>query len=283
MRSFTLNTSDQVLAIAHKELTDRLRNRWVWTVSALLFLCTVAIALFGAAPVGVVGNKGAGAAMASLMNLVAYLVPLIALILGCGAIIDEKQRGTLDLILVYPLSPRAYFAGTFLGFTLALAIAVVVGFALSGLLLVLWVGVSAVEYLALTGLALLLGTTFLALSFLVSLLARERGRAIASSVFLWIFAIFVFDLILVGILVLSGGKLPASLFGALLLANPADCFRLLCFQWIGSAATPLGLASVAPAGLPASLLLVILCLWVVVPAVVSYWLFQRRVDRDALV
>jgi len=272
-----------VLAIARKELTDRLRNRWVWTVSALLFLCTVVIALFGAAPVGVVGGKGAGAAMASLMNLVAYLVPLIALILGCGAIIDEKQRHTLDLILVYPLSSRAYFAGTFLGFALALAIAVVVGFALSGPLLVLWVGVSAIEYLILTFLALLLGTAFLALSFLVSLLSRERGRAIASSVFLWIFAVFVFDLILVGILVASGGKVPATLFGTLLLANPADCFRLLCFQWIGSAATPLGLASVAPSKLPAGLLLAVLGLWVVVPAGASYALFQRRVDRDALV
>jgi len=278
-----LSTSNVVVAIARKELTDRLRNRWVWTVSALLFLCTVVIAFFGAAPVGVVGGKGAGAAMASLMNLVAYLVPLIALILGCGAIIDEKQRGTLDLILVYPLSPRAYFAGTFLGFALALAIAVVVGFALSGILLVLWVGVPVIEYLTLTVLALVLGTAFLALSFFVSLLSRERGRAIASSVFLWIFAIFVFDLILVGVLVASGGKVPATLFGALLLANPADCFRILCFQWIGSAAAPLGLASVAPAGLPAPLLLAILCLWVVVPAVASYWLFQRRVDRDALV
>jgi len=278
-----LNTSEVVVAIARKEVTDRLRNRWVWTVSALLFLCTVVIALFGAAPVGVVGGKGAGAVMASLMNLVAYLVPLIALILGCGAIIDEKQRGTLDLILVYPLSPRAYFAGTFLGFALALALAVVVGLVLSGLFLVLWVGVPAIEYLILTLLALALGAAFLALSFLVSLLSRERGRAIASSVFLWIFAVFVFDLILVGILVASGGKLPATLFGALLLANPSDCFRLLCFQWLPSAAAPLGLAAVAPAGLPAWLLLAILTLWVAVPAAASYALFQYRVDRDALV
>ncbi len=278
-----MNTTDVVLAIARKELTDRLRNRWVWTVSLLLALCTLVIAFFGAAPVGVVGGKGAGAAMASLMNLVAYLVPLIALILGTGAIIDEKQRHTLDLILVYPLSPGDYFAGTFLGFTLALAIAVVVGFAVAGAVLALWLGIPVAEYLVLTALALLLGTAFLALSFLVSLLSRERGRAIASSVFLWIFAVFVFDLILVGILVLSGGKVPANLFGVLLLANPSDCFRLLCFQWIGSAATPMGLASVAPKGLPAPLLLGVLLLWIAVPITASYTLFRRRVIRDALV
>ena len=109
-----------ILIIARKELTDRLRNRWVWTVSALLCVSALAIAFFAATPVGVVGGKGGGAAMASLMNLGVYLVPLVAMILGCGAIIDEKQRGTLDLILVHPLTIGAYFAGTFLGFAAAL-------------------------------------------------------------------------------------------------------------------------------------------------------------------
>ena len=272
-----------ILTIARKELTDRLRNRWVWTVSALLCVSALAIALFGAAPVGVVGGKGGGAAMASLMNLAVYLVPLIAMILGCGAIIDEQQRGTLDLILVQPLSVGAYFAGTFLGFALALAIAVGSGLAIAGVVTSLWLGVAVGEYLALILLALLLGGAFLALSFLVSLLARERGRAIASSIFVWLFAVFVFDLLLVGLLIVSAGKVPAALFGALLLANPADVYRLLCLHWIGSAASSMGLASVVESGMPAGMLFGTLVLWIVLPLTVSYLLLRRRIAEDRLV
>jgi len=272
-----------ILTIARKELTDRLRNRWVWTVSALLCVAALAIAFFGAAPVGVVGGKGGGAVLASLMNLAAYLVPLIAMILGCGAIIDEKQRGTLDLILVQPLSAGAYFAGTFFGFALALTIAVGSGLAIAGVVTGLWLGVAVGEYLLLLVLALLLGAAFLALSFLVSLLARERGRAIASSVFVWLFAVFIFDLLLLGLLIVSAGKVPAALFAALLLANPADVYRLLCFHWVGSTAAPMGLASVVESGMPAGLLLGTLVLWIVLPLALSYGLFRRRVANDTLV
>jgi len=272
-----------ILTIARKELTDRLRNRWVWTVSALLCVAALAIAFFGAAPVGVVGGKGGDAVLASLMNLAAYLVPLIAMILGCGAIIDEKQRGTLDLILVQPLSAAAYFAGTFCGFVLALTIAVGSGLAIAGVITGLWLGVPVGEYLGLLALALLLGAAFLALSFLVSLLARERGRAIASSVFVWLFAVFIFDLLLVGLLIVSAGKVPAPLFAGLLLANPADVYRLLCFHWVGSTASPMGLASVVESGMPAGLLLGALVLWIVVPLALSYGLFRRRVANDTLV
>ena len=269
------SSTTTILTIARKELTDRLRNRWVWTVSTLLCVSALAIVFFGAAPVGVVGGEGGAAAMASLTNLAVYLVPLIAMILGCGAIIDEKQRGTLDLILVQPLTIGAYFAGTFLGFAVALVIAVGSGLAIAGAVTALWLGVGVAEYLMLLLLALLLGGAFLALSFLVSLLARERGRAIAASVFVWLFAVFVFDLCLVGLLIASSGKVPAPLFGALLLANPADVFRLLSLHWVGSAATPIGLSSLAGSGMSPVVLFGMLLLWIVLPLTVSYALTLR--------
>lgn len=277
-----MKPTDVVLSIARKELSDRLRNRWIWTVSALLALSALAIAFFGSAPVGVVGVQRTGAAMASLMNLAVYLVPLLALILGCGALIEEKQRGTLDLILVYPLSTVEFFFGTFLGFALALAVAVVSGFVLSGAVLSLWAGVDAGEYLVMVALALMLGVVFLALAFLLSILAKDRGRAVASSVLVWICTIFIFDLLLVGVLILSKGKVSTGLFSVLLLLNPTDVFRMLCFKWIGSAASPLGLAAVIPSGLSTALFTGVLVLWMAVPLFLSYALFQRRVANDTL-
>lgn len=271
-----------VLTLARKEFADHLRNRWIWTVSALFLVSALAIAFFGTVGVGVAGAQAGGAVMASLMNLAVYLVPLSALMLGCGAIIDEKRRGTLDLTLVYPVSTGEYFAGTFLGYGLGLVLALVCGLVPAGVILVWWAEIDTMEYLRLLGLALLLGVAFLALSFLLSLLARDRGRAIASAVLVWIVAVFVFDLILVGTLVLYPGEISAKAFGLLMLLNPSDVYRLLCFKWIGSAASPLGLATVMPPFSAFTLILVLL-LWAVVPLVLSHQIFRRRVAADTLV
>ncbi len=273
---------DAVLSIVGKELGDGLRNRWIWTVSALIATSVLAIAFFGAAPVGVTGRQGGGVVIASLVNLAVYLVPLLALLLGCGAVIDEKQRGTLDLILVYPISLGEYFSGAFLGFALALTIAIAVGFGVSGIVLMSWFEIEVGAYLGLAGLAVALGVVFLSLSFLVSIAARDRSRAVVSLVFVWIFSVFVFDLLLLGLLVVSGGELPAALFSTLLLMNPTDVFRLLCFKWISGVASPLGLTTAMPF-VPSTLLLgVALLAWGALPLIVSYSLFRHRVANETL-
>jgi Cu-processing system permease protein len=251
-------------------------------VSALFLTSTLAIALFGSAPVGVTRVEGGGLTLASLMNLSAYLVPLLALILGAGAIIDEKRRGVLDLVLVYPISTGEYFAGAFVGQFLALAAALVLSYVPTGVVLHFAVGADAVEFLLLLGLALLLGAVFLAISFLVSILTRDRSRGLASSLLVWIVAVFIFDLVLVGGLVAYPGQVPAALFGFLLLLNPIDVFRLICFKWVGSAATPLGLATVM-LPVPTAVLLAALAFWALVPFVLSYLMFRRRVATDRLV
>ncbi len=274
--------SSAIATVARKELTDGLRNRWVWIVSMLLATSVLVIAFFGTATVGVQGVRGGGALIASLMNLAVYLVPLLALIMGCGAIIDEKQRGVLDLILVYPISTGEYFAGTFLGFALALAVAIVSGFGVAGVVLTLWSGVEVGAYVLLCGLALVLGVVFLGLSFLLSLLSRDRTRAVVASLFVWIGSVFVFDLVLVGVLIATGGELPSGLFRALLLLNPTDVFRILCFKWIGSSASSLGLSTLTEFVPSTALLAGVLVAWVVVPLCLSYALFQRRVANDTL-
>jgi Cu-processing system permease protein len=271
-----------MLVIARKELADGLRNRWVWIVSAALAGAVLTIAFFGSAPVGVAGVQTSGALLASVMNLVVYLVPLLAMVLGCGAIIDEKQRGTLDLILLSAVTPLAYVTGTFAGFAAALAVAVATGLGLASIVLVSSYGLDATECFTLIALAVMLGSVFLAIAFLVSLLARERGRAIVCSVFVWLLAVLVFDLLLVGVLVASDGKVPQWLFSALLLANPTDLFRMVCFHRLGTAAGALGLATIK-AFLPSMAVLGAFSLaWIIVPLAMTHGLFKRRVRMDSL-
>jgi len=276
-----LKRADAVLAIARKELSDRLRNRWIWTVSLLVLATTLAIAFLSAAPVGVVGAHGPGVVMASILNLAVYLVPLLALVMGAGAIIEEKRRGLLDLMLTYPVSAAEYFAGTFIGYASALAIALVMSFVPTGVILSVTAGIDLGQYALLLVLVLGLGTAFLALSFLISILSRDPARGVASAVLVWILAVLVFDLVLVGILIGFGEALPVTVFGAMLLLNPTDVFRLIAFTWVGSAASPLGLATVSPP-FPSAVLCAVLALWAVVPLWLSHRLFQKRLATDQL-
>ncbi len=281
-RISSLRRLDAIWTIACEELAARVRNRWVWIVGALFLASALAIGLLGSVPAGVVRLRGGGAVMASLMNLSVYLVPLLALVLGAGAIIDEKARGTLDLVLTYPVSPAEVFAGTFLGYGMALFVAIGSSLLPVGVALRRLVGVQPGEYLVFAGLTLLLGLAFLSLAFLVSIVSRDRARAVAHAIFLWVVAVLVYDLVLVGVLVLYRETIPPASFGYLLLLNPSDVFRLLCFHWVGSAASPLGLATVRPPFSPATLTAT-LAAWVGVPLFLTHGLFARRLAADRLV
>ena len=119
--------------------------------------------------------------------------------------------------------------------------AIVSGFGGAGVVIYFRQGLDLGPYLSLIVLALVLGVVFLGLSFLLSILSRDRGRAIVSSVFVWICFVLVFDLMLVGALVVSEGGIPDEVVSGLLLLNPTDVFRILCFKWIAGSGSPLGL------------------------------------------
>ena len=81
------------------------------------------------------GFRGIEATIASLVSLVIYLVPLIALILGYDAIVGEREEGSLDLLLSMPLTRIELLLGKFVGLACALAFSTLAGFGLAGIVL----------------------------------------------------------------------------------------------------------------------------------------------------
>ena len=82
----------QIKIIAAKEFRDRIRNRWVIAVAIIFTAFALAIAYFGSAQQGEVGLRNIEVTIASLVSLVIYLIPLIALILGYDAIVEMCIR-----------------------------------------------------------------------------------------------------------------------------------------------------------------------------------------------
>ena len=265
-----------ILAVAGTEFRDRLRNRWVLVVAVLFTAFALLIAYFGSAQQGAVGWRGIDVTIASLVSLVIYLVPLIALILGYDAIVAERERGSLDLLLSLPITRFELLLGKFAGLAGALGSATLAGFGAAGLVLYSQVGGSVLDhYVGFIVSALLLGLVFLSLAVMVSVLATDRVRASGAAIALWFFYVLVYDLLLLGGLVAAAGRFSLKFFPVLLLLNPTDVFRILNIFGYADVQRLYGLATVFPESLANPALLGgVMLLWIIVPLAIAAWRFK---------
>lgn len=270
----------QIGIVAGKEFQDRIRNRWVLAVALVFTVFALVIAYFGGAQQGSVGFHSIDVTIASLVSLVIYLIPLIALLLGFDAIVGERERGSLDLLLALPITRLELLLGKYLGLAAALALSTLAGFALVAGLLWQRFGVAGLyHYGGFVASSVLLGLAFLSLALLLSVLARDRTRASGLAIALWFALVLVFDLLLLGLLVASGGELGGWLGGDavayLLLLNPADVFRILNVFSLDDMARLYGLASVVPPALGNPWLMGgAMLAWIVAPLALAGWRFK---------
>lgn len=269
----------QALAIARKEFRDRLRSRWALTVAAVFTVFALSIAYLGAAQQGAVGFRGIELTIASLVSLAIYLMPLIALILGYDAIVGERERGSLDLLLSLPITRFELLLGKYLGLTGALALATLLGFGLVGIAIG-WQGgrYALFHYGGFMLSALLLGMVFLSLAVLVSTFARGKSAASGAAIGLWFVFVLIYDLMLLGALVASEGGMPAWLVSALVLLNPTDVFRLLNIFSLEELKSLYGLATVVPDTLTEPWALgLAMAVWIAAPLGIAYAKFRKVV------
>ena len=74
---------------------------------------------------------------------------------------------------------------------------------------------------------MLLGAAFLGIGYALSAIARRPGAAAGLAVGLWLVLIVLYDLgLLAAVVADDGGRFTAEVFPWLLVANPADAFRL---------------------------------------------------------
>ncbi|MDP2263116.1 MAG: ABC transporter permease subunit [Hydrogenophaga sp.] len=266
----------QVQAVAAKEFRDRLRNRWVLAVALVFTVFSLLITYFGSAAQGQIGPRSIELTIASLVSLVIYLIPLIALLLGFDAIVGERERGSLDLLLALPITRLELLLGKYLGLAGALTLSTVAGFALVAVLLFQrfsWGGLY--HYGGFVISSVLLGLAFLSLAVLLSVLARDRTRASGLAIALWFAMVLVFDLLLLGLLVATGGQFGGDLLAYLLLLNPADIFRILNVFSLDDVRRLYGLASILPPALgQLSWLTTAMLAWIVVPLALASWRFK---------
>ena len=271
-----------VLTIAAREIREGVRNKWVQGATLVLFAIALSLALLGSTPAGTVKASALAVIVVSLSSLSIFLLPLIALILSYDGIAGEAERGTLLLLLSYPVARWQIIFGKFLGHTAILAIATIIGYGGVGFI----VGFTSegsgdawMPFLAMIGSSVLLGAVFAAIGTLVSAFARERAIAAGLALGLWLFFVIVFDMVLLGILAGdSDQRIGPGVVPYLLMLNPADIYRYFNLTGFENVRTFAGMAGLGGSiEIAPGLLIGALFAWIAVPLTLAATVFRRRV------
>lgn len=268
--------------IAAKEVRDGMRNKWVVATTLLLAALALTLAFLGSAPIGDVKVSPLDITVVSLSSLTIFLLPLIALLLSYDAIVGEVDRGTMALLLSYPVSRWQIVFGKFIGHVLILAIATVLGYGLAGLAIQLILGnpdtSSWMAFMAMIGSSVLLGATFISIGYLVSTCVRDRNTAGGIAVGVWLLFVLIYDMALLGVLVADHGRLlTAERVNWLLLFNPADAFRLFNLTGTANVSMFAGMAGLSDdMATGRATLLLVLVAWIVAPLALTTVLFSRK-------
>ena len=271
-----------VLLIAGKEIQESLRNRWVLATTLLLAALALTLTLLGSAPTGSVGVRPLDVVIVSLSSLTVFLLPLIALLISHDAIVGEIERGTMLLLLSYPVGRWQVLLGKFAGHLAVLAFATVLGYGVAALVLAATGTDIDADSLAAFALmvvsSILLGAVFIAIGYLISALVRERATAAGIAIGVWLAFVVLYDMGLLGLLVVDQGRtISASALNVLLLANPTDVYRMLNLAGTTSVSAFAGMAALGNAMTVARPVLVAaLLIWMLLPLALAAHAFSRR-------
>lgn len=282
----TAPPAGSISPLIKKEIRDAIGNRWLIGYAVLLGTLGLAATATGLESTSGLALQAFGRTTATLMNLCLLLSPLVAILMGAGAIAGENDRGTLEHLLAQPLTRSGLLLGKHAGLLTALTLATLAGFLPAGLLIGATGGPGLIgHYLLFPAVASLAGAAMAAVGLLISVSSRSAVQAQGTAVFAWFGFVLLYDLLLMGSLAASG--MPAEWLAGMLIANPVDAARVL-----GVLALEPDLYLLGPAGAfiasrfshtgAVVVLLTALCAWATLPvagAVARFSLPARRRGR----
>lgn len=213
----------QMGKILRYQTRDVMRSRWPLYCGAFFLLVTDALFRFGGE-----GER----VILSLMNVVLLLVPLMAVVLG--AMFLYSSREYIELILSQPIRRSHLYGGLYAGLALPLALAYAAGVTIP---FVLHGAAGSLAALAvLVGSGVLLMAVFVALAFLLALLAEDRIRGLGLALGAWLlFAVLWNGIVLLFVQAFSAWPIEPAVI-ALSLMNPVDLGRILLILNLDAAA-----------------------------------------------
>ncbi len=267
----------RTVLFVQRELAASFRARWFLVYSIAFLVSGLLLAAFGAGDVAIHGYRGFARAFAGLVHLALLFVPLMALFPATAAIAEERESGALEYLLAQPITFGEAFVGKWGGVSVAVFLALTIGFGAAGTVAVMR-GVPVALLVALYGFVVLLALAFVSVGLLISTLVTSRARATTLGVLTWLILVALGSL---GILVaFVRWGISENLLVLWSFANPVEAFRLGIVGILDADLSLLGpvgaqvMDRFGPVGTPA-LAAVTLVVWIVVPGLLGWLRFRR--------
>lgn len=245
-------------------IADILKNKIVLAYGALL-----AVLAWSVFSLEDDSHKG----VLTLLNIVLLTTPLVSIIFSTIYLYNSSEF--IELLLSQPVRRGRIWTGLFLGLFLSLSLAFMLG---AGLPVLLFVKGQVAAILVIMG--VLITAVFVALGFLSTILTRDKARGIGISILLWLFFSLLFDgMVLFLIFQFSDYPIEKAMIGMAAL-NPIDLARIFIILQLDVSAmlgyTGAIFKSFFGTGLGTAIGFGLLCLWVVIPYLVSLRKFVKK-------
>lgn len=245
-------------------LYDILRSKLIIGYTVLLFAITFGIIYTG---------KDVSKAIISLLNVVILIVPLVSIIFGTIHFYNSKEF--MEMMLTLPVKRKDIFWAEYLGLSMALSLGFMTGVGLP--LLIYGASITSV-YLIISG--IMLSFIFTSLSFLSSVINKDKAKGIGSSLVIWFYMAVIFDaLVLVVYFVFSDYPLEklTIIISAL---NPVDLARIMILLKLDVSAlmgyTGATLQRFLGSAFGTVFSMGFLVLWSVIPTLFALKIFNRK-------
>jgi Cu-processing system permease protein len=264
-----------VLALTFR---DSIRTKWLVLFTIVFFLLAIDIPTLIAAQVQLLAADYIATFLSVLVPLAFPLIPILSLPMGATTIVDERESGTLQLMLSHPLSKSEFFVGRSVGLVIATTLAVILGFGGAG---VVSYRTHFSEYsgvVTMVGYAAVLNAVMLGIGLIISNLSKRKVTALVTAIFIWLLFTGLSSVDQLALILNLKFGVAASV--ALILFDPIELSRILTIVTLGLPATDygnLGLIALAAFGNSmVQVLNVALAVWVVVLFAIGFFIFSLQ-------
>lgn len=245
-------------------IIDILRNKIV--LGYTLFLLLISLSIFN-----LEDNSSKG--LLSLLNIILIIVPLVSILFS--AIYVYNSAEFLELLVSQPLKRKTIWMSLFIGLSVSMALAFLVG---TGLPILLYES-SATGFMML-GTGLLLTVIFVAIAMLAAVITRDKAKGIGIAMLLWLYFSLLFDgFVLFLLFQFADYPLEKAMVGVSML-NPIDLSRVLILLRMDVSALMSYTGAIfkdffgTQQGLILSFL--VLTIWIILPTWLSLRKFKRK-------
>ncbi|HAC14658.1 MAG TPA: ABC transporter permease [Bacteroidetes bacterium] len=202
--------------IIRSELKSLMRGKWVMGYGLIFLALTDVLLRFGG---------GGPETLLSLSNVMLLFIPLVGMIYGILYIYQSREF--VELLLTQPIARNTLYWGLYLGISIPLMSAFVIG----SLLPLIWHGIFVLDVgstVLVLGLGAVLTLIFVSLGFVLGLaFYDDRIKGFGFTIVIWLFMAILYDGLIL-FLVFLLGDYPLDKFVIIVsMLNPIDLARIM--------------------------------------------------------